>query len=238
MLPTFRILACSALLLFLAPIRGMAATIGESAFCYSTSQSSSQAGTVQCSGYYFITPGDEVFPDASASVSAGSSPFSVTVSASAGDHGQASASYSAMLLFTITGGAGSGEFSPCFGGPLTGIGATTSLEFASVFANPSATCPATLSSGDFVPFVFGVQQSDQLILIANAAAGPTGGAATGSLFGFVALDAEGNVLSNAVVNVVDPANVLPEPRLVAPLGIALLLGWALRRRTSGPSTTR
>ena len=162
----------------------------------------------------------------------GSSPFSVTAQANAADHGSSGASYSATLLFTITGGTGSGEFAPCFVAPEYGFGlsGSGSLSFASVYVNPTATCPTTLAAGDFVPFVFGAQQSEQVVLTVNASAGPEGGGIMASLYGFSVLDSNGNPLANATVNVVDPDNILPEPRMSALFGIALMLGWALRRQ--------
>ena len=51
--------------------------------------------------------------------------------------------------------------------------------------------------------------------------------AMGVLLGFTVLEPSGNPLPDAVVTVL--ATGLPDPRLLAPFGIALLLGWALRR---------
>ena len=157
------------------------------------------------------------------------SPFSVGVQADSVDHGDGSARYSATLQFTITNGTGSGEFAPCFGGPQYG-GAYASLSFGSVFVNAAPTCPTTLAGGDFIPFVFGVQQTEQMSLGASAVAGPNGAGVLAYLFGFAVLDSNGDPLPNAIVTVVDLHTELPEPRLLAPVGIALALGWALRRR--------
>jgi hypothetical protein len=223
MLPTLRVLCCAALLLFFTPIRDLAATISISVGCGNTPDYAYTPGGASCVNY---TNGET----AEASVLVDNSPFSVSVGTSAGDFGSASASYSATLEITITNGTGAGEYAPCFGFTLAGFFFDHSYSFGSL-VDPPVLCPTTLASNEFIPFLFGVPQIEQLSLSADGVAGTEGGGNDVLLQGFTVLDANGNPLPGAVVSVVDTA--VPESRLWAPLSMALALGWVMRRWRPG-----
>jgi hypothetical protein len=225
MSPIICLLAGCGVLLGLAPVPCRADTFSLSVLCFTGSQSSNQAGSISCS---------DIHGGASASATGVSSTSFGEVSAIALEDGLASAEFTATFQLLVTNAVGSGLFSPCFM-----IGGTDNFaSFGGAAINRTCETFPPGGFGAFIPFEFGVPQTDQLIIMAGAS-GPTAQASvnwpSGAYEVFQLIDMVGlQPVPSAQVSLIDLATV-PEPSLLAPFTILLGLGslWRYLRRSKG-----
>jgi len=213
-------------LLLIVPLLGQAATISLSANCGSVAYTSNQPGSISCTG--FVQYG----LSAQAVASVNGFLDSVSVSGSGGGDGYGAASYSEFLQITITNGTGAGYYVPEISVGASGFAGGATAQFGSIQEQVYATLsgsmipyPTALTPGDSLPFIFGVPQTQQVML--SAGGGGAGGSGTAYLSGITVYDTNGNVLSSAQVSVVETT---PEPSLFIPLCAAMAAAFLVRRR--------